>query len=74
VDAITGPAMGRPKSATFRLGDIVGVDLMVQMGRNLQGLLKTDEEMELFRLRTSSRRWSGGASGVKKRAKVSTSG
>ncbi len=49
VDAITGPALGRPKSATFRLGDIVGVDLMAQMGRNLQGLLKSEEEIKLFR-------------------------
>jgi 3-hydroxyacyl-CoA dehydrogenase len=49
VDAITGPAIGRPKSATFRLSDIVGIDLMDQMGRNLQGLLKREEEIELFR-------------------------
>ena len=49
VDAIMGPAMGRPKSAMFRLGDIVGIDLMAQMGRNLQGLLKDPEELALFR-------------------------
>ena len=48
VDAITGPAIGRPKSATFRLGDIVGIDLMAQMNRNLKGLLKTEEEVRLF--------------------------
>ena len=29
VDALTGPVIGRPKSATFRLGDMVGVDLML---------------------------------------------
>jgi len=40
VDAITGPIIGRPKSATFRLGDIVGIDLMVQMGRNMRESLK----------------------------------
>jgi 3-hydroxyacyl-CoA dehydrogenase len=49
VDAITGPAMGRPKSATFRLGDIVGVDLLAQMGRNLRGLLKHDPLVGVFR-------------------------
>ena len=49
VDAITGPAIGRPKSATFRLGDIVGVDLMAQMGRNLRGLLPQDPQIETFR-------------------------
>jgi len=49
VDAITGPAIGRPKSATFRLGDIVGVDLMAQMGRNLRELLKHDPQAGVFR-------------------------
>lgn len=49
VDAITGPAIGRPKSATFRLGDIVGVDLLAQMGRNLRGLLGHDPHHESFR-------------------------
>ena len=49
VDAITGPAMGRPKSATFRLGDIVGVDLLAQMGRNLRELLKHDPLARVFR-------------------------
>ena len=49
VDAITGPAIGRPKSATFRLGDIVGVDLLAQMGRNLRGLLQHDPQIGVFR-------------------------
>ena len=49
VDAITGPAIGRPKSATYRLGDIVGVDLMAQMGKNLTGLLKEDPQLAVFR-------------------------
>ncbi|MBM3846571.1 MAG: 3-hydroxyacyl-CoA dehydrogenase, partial [Verrucomicrobia bacterium] len=48
VDAVLGPAVGRPKSAMFRLGDIVGIDLMAQMGKNLQGLLKDPEELRLF--------------------------
>src|SRR6266850_1628598 len=49
VDALTGPAIGRPKSATFRLGDIVGVDLLAQMGRNLRELLKHDPQAAVFR-------------------------
>ena len=49
VDAITGPAIGRPKSATFRLGDIVGVDLLAQMGRNLRELLNHDPQIGVFR-------------------------
>lgn len=48
-DALTGPLIGRPSSATFRLCDIVGVDLMAQMGRNLQELLPGAEEKKIFR-------------------------
>jgi 3-hydroxyacyl-CoA dehydrogenase len=49
VDAITGRAIGRPKSATFRLGDIVGVDLLSQMGRNMRQNLAHDPHAEIFR-------------------------
>lgn len=35
VDAITGPFLGRPKSASFRLNDIVGLDIMVDIAQNL---------------------------------------
>jgi 3-hydroxyacyl-CoA dehydrogenase len=50
VDAITGPPMARPKSATFRLGDLVGVDLMVQVARNFTDQLRHDDQVALFRL------------------------
>lgn len=46
VDAITGPALGRPRSATFRLGDLVGVDLLAQIGENLFEALKDDPVRE----------------------------
>lgn len=42
VDAITGPAMGRPKTATFRLIDLVGVDVWEHVGRNLAPLIPYD--------------------------------
>jgi len=35
IDAITGPAIGRPKSATFRTMDIAGVDVLAHVARNL---------------------------------------
>jgi 3-hydroxyacyl-CoA dehydrogenase len=35
IDAITGPALGRPKSATFRTMDIAGLDVLGQVARNL---------------------------------------
>ena len=50
VDAITGFPMGRPKSGTYRLGDIVGVDLMVQVGKNFAVELQHDPDVAVFRL------------------------
>ena len=35
IDAITGPALGRPKSATFRTMDIAGVDILAHVAQNL---------------------------------------
>jgi 3-hydroxyacyl-CoA dehydrogenase len=35
IDAITGPALGRPKSATFRTMDIAGVDILAHVAKNL---------------------------------------
>jgi 3-hydroxyacyl-CoA dehydrogenase len=43
VDAITGPTMGRPKTATFRLIDLVGVDVWEHVGRNLAPAIPHDE-------------------------------
>ncbi|HEY5901273.1 MAG TPA: 3-hydroxyacyl-CoA dehydrogenase/enoyl-CoA hydratase family protein [Anaerolineales bacterium] len=42
VDAITGPLMGRPKTATFRLIDLVGVDVWDHVGRNLAPAIPYD--------------------------------
>lgn len=44
VDAITGPAMGRPKSATFRTLDVVGLDTFYHVARNMAAA--TDDEAE----------------------------
>ncbi|HEX3645486.1 MAG TPA: 3-hydroxyacyl-CoA dehydrogenase NAD-binding domain-containing protein [Vicinamibacterales bacterium] len=35
IDAMTGPALGRPKSATFRTMDIGGIDILAQVAANL---------------------------------------
>ena len=35
IDAITGPALGRPKSATFRTMDIAGIDILAHVAQNL---------------------------------------
>ncbi len=50
VDALTGPVLGFPKSATFRTADIVGLDVLAHVVRNLYENLPDDECRELFRL------------------------
>jgi 3-hydroxyacyl-CoA dehydrogenase len=42
IDAITGPALGRPKSATFRTMDIAGLDVLAQVLRNLRDRLPAE--------------------------------
>jgi 3-hydroxyacyl-CoA dehydrogenase len=48
IDTITGPALGRPKSATFRTGDIAGLDILAQVARTLHDRLP-EGEREAFR-------------------------
>src|SRR5215213_4880314 len=50
VDRITGPALGRPKSATFRTFDIVGLDVLTHVARNLHEAVPDDEERAVYRL------------------------
>ncbi|TVS13223.1 MAG: 3-hydroxyacyl-CoA dehydrogenase/enoyl-CoA hydratase family protein [Wenzhouxiangella sp.] len=48
VDALTGPAIGRPKSATFRLADVVGLDTMANVIRTMDSKLGDDPWHHLF--------------------------
>ena len=50
VDACTGPAIGQPKSATFRTADIVGLDVLVHVVRNIYDSIPNDESRENYRL------------------------
>ncbi len=50
VDTITGPASGRPKSATFRTGDIVGLDTMIHVSENLYAAASDDEMRDYFKM------------------------
>ncbi|MBI5953767.1 MAG: enoyl-CoA hydratase/isomerase family protein [Chloroflexi bacterium] len=43
VDSLTGPLMGRPKTATFRLIDLIGVDVWDHVGKNLAPLIPHDK-------------------------------
>jgi 3-hydroxyacyl-CoA dehydrogenase len=50
VDKLTGPVIGRPKSATFRTSDVVGLDTLVKVATGLYKGLKDDEEKDIFKL------------------------
>jgi 3-hydroxyacyl-CoA dehydrogenase len=50
VDKLTGPVIGRPKSATFRTVDVVGLDTLVHVANGLYQGVPDDEAHELFKL------------------------
>jgi 3-hydroxyacyl-CoA dehydrogenase len=50
VDALTGPISGRPKSATFRTADVVGLDTFIKVADNLYADCPEDEARETFRI------------------------
>jgi 3-hydroxyacyl-CoA dehydrogenase len=49
VDKITGQIVGRPKSATFRTFDLVGLDVFGHVVKNLYEALPDDDEREVFK-------------------------
>ena len=50
VDKLTGPVIGRPKSATFRTVDVVGLDTLVHVANGIADNCPNDERHELFKL------------------------
>lgn len=48
VDALTGPIIGRPKSATFRTADVVGIDTLVNVAKGVADNCKEDEAAATF--------------------------
>lgn len=50
VDKLTGPVIGRPKSATFRTIDVVGLDTLINVANNLNQALTHDESKDMFAL------------------------
>ncbi len=50
VDALTGIPMGHPKSATFRTGDMVGLDTLGHVVSNCYNVLTSDEDREVFKM------------------------
>lgn len=50
VDALTGTILGRPKSATFRTGDVVGLDTLVHVAKDLPTNAPNDEAKAIFKM------------------------
>jgi 3-hydroxyacyl-CoA dehydrogenase len=50
VDACTGPAVGWPKSATFRTADIVGIDVLAHVVKNIYETAANDESRESYKV------------------------
>lgn len=48
IDALTGLLIGRPKSATFRTADVVGIDTLVKVAKGVADNCPTDEAKEIF--------------------------
>ncbi len=68
VDKYTGPVMGRPKSATFRTADIVGLDTLAHVAQGLYDNVPDDEAHDLFKLpdfveEMLQRKWLGDKTG-----------
>jgi 3-hydroxyacyl-CoA dehydrogenase len=79
VDACTGPAVGWPKSATFRTADIVGLDVLVHVVKNIYDTAPNDESREMYKVPTlveemAKRGWLGDKTGQGFYKKVKGSG
>lgn len=77
VDKLTGPVLGRPKSATFRTCDVVGLDTLVHVANGLKANCPNDEEKALFELpdyisKMVANNWLGSKSGQGFYKKVKT--
>jgi 3-hydroxyacyl-CoA dehydrogenase len=48
VDALLGPVMGRPKTAAFKTGDLVGLDILGHVAQNTYEMIEGDEAREDF--------------------------
>ena len=68
VDACTGPAVGWPKSATFRTADIVGLDVLIHVVKNIYETVPNDESREIYKVpalveEMAKRNWLGDKTG-----------
>ncbi|PPA70118.1 3-hydroxyacyl-CoA dehydrogenase [Jeotgalibacillus proteolyticus] len=67
VDSITGPLIGRPKSATFRTLDVVGLDTFIHVAKNVYDQVEGEEKVVFdvpdFMLKMRDKGWLGSKSG-----------
>ncbi len=50
VEALTGPVIGRPKSATFRTADVVGIDTLIKVAKGVADNTPDDEARDIFKI------------------------
>jgi 3-hydroxyacyl-CoA dehydrogenase len=68
IDKLTGPVIGRPKSATFRTSDVVGLDTLIKVANNLYAGLPNDEGRDMFKMpdeikKLEANKWLGDKTG-----------
>lgn len=68
IESLTGPAIGRPKSATFRTADVVGIDTLVKVAQGVYENCKEDEAREIFQIpgwlnKITEKKWLGDKTG-----------
>ena len=68
VEALTGPIIGRPKSATFRTADVVGIDTLIKVAEGVKNNCPNDEAKETFTIpawlhKLAENNWLGDKSG-----------
>ncbi|GAB3412603.1 3-hydroxyacyl-CoA dehydrogenase/enoyl-CoA hydratase family protein [Niabella aquatica] len=68
VEALTGPVIGRPRSATFRTADVVGIDTLVKVANGVYDNCPADEAKAVFKIpgwldRMINNRWLGDKTG-----------
>jgi len=68
IEALTGPVFGRPKSATFRTADVVGIDTLVKVANGVYENCLNDESRDQFKIpdwlnKMVENKWLGDKSG-----------
>lgn len=68
IDALTGPVIGRPKSATFRTADVVGLDTLIKVAKGVADNCPNDEAKSIFEIpawlqKMEQQKWLGDKTG-----------